>query len=314
MRESWLYMRLHCPSAFGDTVALKFVRPLAEELRAQGLITRFFFLRYFEGGHHLRLRFYGEQEALLTTVRSRLNVAASSFFSEHGYSVTGPLDDGPAGMDDTGWQPRQPYEEMRPICSFEYDRYEPETERYGGQAGLLLSEQQFEVSSLTALRVLELEQAGAGPRQNAALLLIEAISRAFDLSRSQCLEAFAYQVAYWTRSAWLEAEHIQRFAQEYARFRASLQRLLALGEAASLPAHRSRSVWLTTVQEWEREMRGFYEALLSLQQRGQLSVSLSSLLCAYIHLLCNRLGIFPREETCLAYLLQQCYAEEYTAV
>lgn len=47
-----------------------------------------------------------------------------------------------------------------------------------------MSEQQFEKSSLTALRVLELEQAGAGPHQNAALLLIEVTGKAFGLSRS----------------------------------------------------------------------------------------------------------------------------------
>jgi hypothetical protein len=33
-------------------------------------------------------------------------------------------------------------------------------------------------------------------------------------------------------------------------------------------------------------------------------------LLSYLHMLCNRLGIFPREEACLAYLLHRSYAEQ----
>jgi hypothetical protein len=75
----------------------------------------------------------GVRETLLSTVRSRLDEAMSSFFAERRYHVSGPLDNGPCGLDGMNWQPGLPYKQMRPVCSFEYDRYEPETEHYGGR-------------------------------------------------------------------------------------------------------------------------------------------------------------------------------------
>jgi hypothetical protein len=53
-----------------------------------------------------------------------------------------------------------------------------------------------------------------------------------------------------------------------------MQRLLLLGDAVVLPAHRSRSIWSAVLQAWE-EMQGFYEELLILKNRGRLMVSLT---------------------------------------
>jgi hypothetical protein len=40
-----------------------------------------------------------------------------------------------------------------------------------------------------------------------------------------------------------------------------------------------------------------------------LSTPLIVMLSAYIHMLCNRLGIYPREEAYLCYLLYRMYTE-----
>ena len=55
--STWLYVRIYCQMTEADEVLLNLVAPLVHVLQEQGLISSFFFIRYFEGGHHLRARF-----------------------------------------------------------------------------------------------------------------------------------------------------------------------------------------------------------------------------------------------------------------
>src|ERR1051326_2524402 len=308
--HTWLYVRLYYQErTMADTLLLDLVRPLEEELRRRGLISQFFFIRYIEGGHHLRLRFYGERQALLATVRPYLNEQMARFFIRQGYQLSEPLDQGPDGSDDMGWQPWKPHSFKRPVPSYEYDRYEPETERYGGQHGLQVSECHFQQSSYTALRVLAYERAHVAPRQNALLLLLEATAAAFGLANRQRMEACKAQFLYWAQSAWLKPDHQRQFDHEYERFRQSLRHLMSVDSTPAL-VHRSRSLWNPVVQEWQDKMQGVYASLIDLERRALLTTSLPVLMLYYIHMLCNRLGIFPPEEACLAYMLYRSYAEQ----
>jgi hypothetical protein len=53
-----------------------------------------------------------------------------------------------------------------------------------------------------------------------------------------------------------------------------------------------------------------YHALTQLQEQGQLTVHPIELMFSYIHMFCNRLKLFPREEAYLCYLLYRNYTEQ----
>jgi|GEM_PF-3625048 thiopeptide-type bacteriocin biosynthesis protein len=307
--HTWLYVRIYCPPAMNDDVILHLIRPAISELRAQNLIARFFFIRYCEGGNHIRLRVYGRHHIVLGPVRMYLNEQIERFFAERGYILNGPSDPGPDGMDDLLWQPWQPHGVQRPVVSYEYDRYLPETSRYGGREGLHISERHFEQSSAIAFRILEHERAGHGTRQNAALLLMEAATDAFGLSPEEKVTAFARQSCYWIRSRWLTINDAHWFNREYERFRRPLSLLIPHTNQTSIE-HRGRVTWSSIVQQWHREMAEIYQELLSIQRQGRLITPISTLLLFYTHMLCNRLGITPPYEACLAYLLHRHYAEQ----
>lgn len=55
--NEWLYFKLHTGIKSTERVLVEIIRPLTEDLLAQKLITSFFFIRYNENGHHIRLRF-----------------------------------------------------------------------------------------------------------------------------------------------------------------------------------------------------------------------------------------------------------------
>jgi len=306
----WLYVRIYCRREEADELLLSLVAPCMRTLQARGLITKFFFIRYFEGGFHLRLRCCGQKSDLLGPVRDELNARLDAYFMQHGVALSGPLDWGPNGMNDQTWQSRQEQNATgptfsRPVPSYEYDRYEPEIERYGGLLGLQISEQHFMHCSETVLRVLEHERLGAGSRRNAALLLLHALAGAFQLTNQEKARLFELQARYWMTSSWFTPQLRELLVQEYERHCLALQRLLSSDH--SRPQHKSRAVWSELIDEWSEASKDTYHALTTLEKRKQLTEAPSELLLSYIHMLCNRLGFFPREEAYLTYLLYRNY-------
>lgn len=305
--EDWLYVRISCQPAEADSVLLDLVAPLAQRLWEQHLLRQGFFIRYFEGGHHLRVRFFGEQRNLLGPVRAQIDERICAYFAGSQPRVSGPLDQGPEGIGDRSWQPRYATNTPRPFPSYEYQRYEPEVERYGGPQGLRVSEQHFAFSSALALRIIAREREGNGSRRNAALLLLNASAESFQLDAEQ--RAASFEQFYLRRRAlaWRTPPDESNLEQEYMRNRAQLG--LLLPDDPRTPIHRGRAAWLALVEEWQNQVGETHKLLQHLQEQKQLSTPLIVMLSAYIHMLCNRLGIYPREEAYLCYLLYRTYTE-----
>jgi len=306
-RADWLYVRIACQTGEMDAILLDLVAPLAQQLWKAGLIRQCFFIRYAEGGHHVRVRFFGKQRELLGPGRSLVDASIQAYFAEGQQHVLAPLDPGPEGMNDQSWQPRYAAQAPRPIPSYEYQRYEPEIERYGGPHGLRVSEQHFASSSAVALRVLAWEREGYGSRRNAAILLLHASAESFQLDAQQ--KALCFEQFYLRRLAlaWRTPPEQNHLAQEYARQRTGLHLLVSDGACA--PARRCQAVWGPLVEHWRRKLGDTYRLLQRLQEQDRLATPPIALLSAYIHMLCNRLGIYQREETYLCYFLYRLYTE-----
>ena len=305
---TWLYVRIYCSMAEADDVLLGLVAPLVERLLKEGLIRHSFFIRYFEAGHHLRVRFYGQKAVLFDTVRVIVNQYIVEYFAKQGQVLRDPLDWGPHTMDDLLWQTPQYEDRQRPVPSYEYDRYEPEVERYGGQQGLDVSEQHFADSSAIALRVLAQERNGVGSRRNAVLLLLHTLAESFQLDNQQKASSFEQHYRYRASVAWRTPPSHEVLAQEYERHRIKMQLLLPLVPQSSV--HQSRAVWLPLVEQWQREVNETYQALQTLQGQNVLITPPIVIMSSYIHMLCNRLGLFLREEAYLCYLLYRHYAQQ----
>ena len=124
--SSWLYAKLYTGTATADQVLCEVVSPLLAELRAAGAIDGWFFLRYGDPDHHLRLRFRGDPARLAGEALPALHRAAA------------PL------LDDAR------------ITRVALDTYEREVERYGGPAGVELAEALFAADSDAVLAIHEL--------------------------------------------------------------------------------------------------------------------------------------------------------------
>jgi thiopeptide-type bacteriocin biosynthesis protein len=120
----WLYARLACPPLLQDDLIAGPLLDRAEELTAQGVIDRWFFVRYRDPRPELRVRF---RAAPATPV---------------GDLLAGGLE----------WTSRM-VDEGR-CASMSVDTYEREVERYGGLAGMDVAEHVFTVDSRAVAQLL----------------------------------------------------------------------------------------------------------------------------------------------------------------
>ena len=257
-----------------DALLLGGVRPLLAELRAAGLVEEFFFLRYWDGGPHLRLRFLppstvdGDQLQRLVLDRLRRHLAAhpapeSAAVAD--YPRFAPVLARREGVTEYLRRPR-PNNTVRPV------RYVPETERYGDGADLVAVERHFGESSRIALGLIA---AGAtrGQRHTTAL----------------CAVQLAWLAAGHRPPVSADPDADARYLADRQRLRTLKIRVAEIAEGTStLPASGALTTWWRSI--------------------GAAPVRRVADLCA--HLLCNRLGLGYPDERRVRQLAARAVADD----
>jgi thiopeptide-type bacteriocin biosynthesis protein len=140
--SEWLYAKLYCGTCTADTVLSETIAPFAREVQDQGLVDKWFFLRYGDPDHHLRVRFFGESEKLTGDVLPRFMRFISPFLKSGG------------------------------IWRVQYDTYEREMRRYGGDQGIELSETIFHIDSEAVVQLLSMLEGDEGAKARWQLALL----------------------------------------------------------------------------------------------------------------------------------------------
>jgi thiopeptide-type bacteriocin biosynthesis protein len=123
--SEWLYAKLYVGSSSADAVLRDVVGPVTREVQASGAVDSWFFIRYGDPHWHLRIRFHGAPQPLLTEVVPALEAAVAPL-----------LEDGR-------------------LWRMQLDTYDREIERYGGPAGIVLAERLFHADSEAVLRIVD---------------------------------------------------------------------------------------------------------------------------------------------------------------
>lgn len=257
------------------------VAPLMTELAEAGQIRDWFFIRYAERGPHLRIRLRAAVPATVATAAARLGAQASAT----SYPESADL----RVRDD--WYPHGLVREVA---------YEPETDRYGGRAGIAVAEDVFCRSTEAAIAaVARTEQRAA--RLAVAVDLVLATAAALDLDALATVRwlrrgAIAWR---WHRDiATLAPPAVQGPALQAAATQAGavVRRFAVLTET-----HGSLS-WLTA--QWTADVRAARARLETdpdTSRERWLQVWSSQL-----HMLLNRLGLLPDEERSLSWFVTSC--------
>ncbi|MFC5666093.1 lantibiotic dehydratase C-terminal domain-containing protein [Kitasatospora misakiensis] len=298
-----------------DAVIVGVVKPAVERLGRAGLVDGFFFLRYWEGGPHVRLRLRTRPEHV-QEVRSVVEERAAAFYlaspsqselTEEGYAESAAALAALERMADYDTV-------LHPDNSVAFIDYTPETEVFGTGRAMEAVERQFMASSVLAV---ELIARGRTPGQRAmdAFAMMAANRTVF----TGILPELAYQARFMVESGGSAAELLgsadfeRHFEANKAQLRAGLETVWAATRGVALPEASVASGWLKTVRDAndtlvELELLGRLDAYPDFEAPADVLQHINHLVPQLIverctHLMCNRLGISLAQESHLRLLL-----------
>jgi thiopeptide-type bacteriocin biosynthesis protein len=175
------------------------------------------------------------------------------------------------------------------------DNYEPELNTFGGERGMAIAEQTFEVSSVVALTVLQQEAQGSYSRKDIAAELMAEAVRAFAPEEKASAFWRRYGV-YWLGGQTPVADDWHR------RFVAKVQKLRADDHHVFSPLCELASEAQAVAAAWKNQLEKSAEAYRRIDVSPR--VSPATLAFHFAHLMNNRLGISVLEEAYLATLLE----------
>jgi hypothetical protein len=301
-RGSWwsVHIFLFDPMA-SEACLLDDIMPAVRDLIAQGKASGWFFIRYWEGGPHLRLRlanvgpedrrrFLEQLQPKVDMRRSAQAMTREAFYGQHSF------DGEPVDVAQLPWFGDAHIAEIA---------YEPETVRYGGPAALPVSEELFTVSSELAVQIVAATRSDPGKRTGAAFALMLATAAVVGKG----------------------GEDIARFCENYASMWAHYSeqtRDVARGPlAAPSPGHLAAVGGVVAgagipgafAQRWHESLLRFRDRLDRLGSEGSLVSPLKgtvaespqaveqailAILWSQLHMLNNRLAVLPVQEVLVA--------------
>lgn len=335
----WLAAHVHF-SGNPNPLLYECVAPEVARLRDAGLISQFFFIRYWTEGQHVRVRLLPAKKVDPALIRADFEAAVRTFLDRRPFLLPAMQMDDPEVVKRTflaeyplsvwnslyGEDGEMPVHEPGSILWVDY---EPEFGRYGGVAGMELSERHFEASSDLVLELLATSNLHLRSIVLGAAAQIMA-SMTVTLLRSPELAAgfLTYYERRW-RTGWggLYAPRDDRFEHAYLMQAEILVEridkvLRSTEQAVSLPDLPRRS-YLDT---WARQCAALRSDIDALAGEGRLVfprgrdgvewdiqtdpwLAAHGLAFSYVHMLNNRLGVPIVDEIYLAYLLRRTFED-----
>ncbi|MET9914133.1 lantibiotic dehydratase C-terminal domain-containing protein [Streptomyces sp. NPDC006476] len=301
-----------------DALLTGCVRPLVQALTANGLVQRYFFLRYWEGGPHVRLRL------LLARAADRAEVERLAATRIRAFLAATPSPDvvdrasfAQVAEDLAGLEGRSGHDQaVRPNNTVEFLPYEREHEDYGYGAAIAAVEGHFFDSSELALSVVA---AGTTLEQRSLLAfdLVIGVFALCDEVREGWVRHGGPPLPFGSGPEAADVEPRYRAQREKLRGRA-----LRTWRMADRPVGADhRAYWLASLRRMREELHVLEETggfasewaasplaePLDLAATAHPATSLVLLRCA--HLINNRLGLTLWQENQLRFLVGRVLAE-----
>ncbi len=301
----WMALHIHLSDpVLATRFLVEWLHPRVRARLEGGQIERWFYLHYWDGGPHLRVRVQGlsagARDAWLREVsdavpawRAPTPPQREAFYGNHGFDGQ-PVDVAALPWFDEGT--------VRVVD------YEPEYQRYGGAAALRMAERLFHASSELAVRQLGAALVRPGQRLAQALRLMPAWGRVVTGDDLPALAAF-----------------FSRYAAFWAAYSPQTRALADAMQDEIAPAHEARALEPALTAEpaaLDSGSRALHTALADgraawdvLWQQGRLvspfdgrvvrdaglyRASLEAIVGSLMHMHHNRLGLVPAQELLLA--------------
>lgn len=280
--------------------------PLTREWRAQGIINSWFFVRYWEGGPHIRVRLRGLSVELVQSVCVALGKNVSSYLaaeptSREAYYAGHSFDGLPVELAALPWFDDGTVVQIP---------YEPEFQRYGGPEAIAASEDLFAVSSQLTASMIAATQANLDARlQRAALIMAVAITAA-GYTGLDAIRFASGHVAMWSNYSAATREqalHLKPAAAMLTKAQLRTDRIFAQAGQVGGPGG-ALAPFAQAVAQWRRQLvtlgeeGGLVEPYSgrTVDSTAGIIAAIGQILGSQLHMTCNRLGLSPQLEMAVA--------------
>ena len=254
--SQWLYYKIYSGSKTTDVILSEIVKPLTESLLEQRMIDRWFFIRYKDPKHHLRLRFHCCQPSGVGQIINTLLPALTSFVN-----------------DDRIWK-------------VQLDTYHREIERYGTDT-IELAEEIFFRDSVMITGVVSLIEGEEGEelRWLFALRAIDHFLDQFQYDMQEKMELLKIMKTGFAKEFGVKRPLKNQINKRYNQYRNRIAEFMDYNE-------ENQPDYAPLFQLLEEKAVGLTPVVPQLLKRGNLTNGndrMNDLLSSFIHMLMNRL-------------------------
>lgn len=317
MSKRWLSARIYYSpldvNTPGDpqseTILLEYVEPALAHLRGRGWIEWATFIRFAEGGYHVYLVLYGEEEILTAEIEPYLRREFARFRTEHPEIMQSPMVLSPnAETLNRKWgNPSEPRKLNAPGAILTGLLLEgSDREGYESEAAWLAQQQ---LHTALCQHTLDLLRLNPSPqlRKQFVRLLMDDFLRLSGLSEGERYSVLRRLQQGWIDYFELKSDLVERItrvyeqkAERYQEFFTNKQQpeeSLAFLPPALQPVY---AVWLGTLRE-------LGPAVIQRADEGQVTVYDAQRIIGVFHLTHNRLSIKLEDEILTAHILAEYY-------
>lgn len=328
MNKNWISVHIFY---YGDLnyLLIHGIAPLIADLREQGLIQRYFFVKYWLEGLHIRVRLLPAQGVDEEKIKHLAARAITAFLEQHPALYIPRQRAVPQGKamflreyGEEKWQ--ETYGEdgemlWRPNNSFAFIDYEPEYGRYAGPAGMELSEWHFEQSSDTVIDLLRKTNTGVssillGRSAQLVLPLFYGILRE-DSEVICALQRYILSWTHWQHQSMPESIYTKKYQRMAPALHKQVGRIrgyMCDEQSPNQPSSVEKK-WKEHISELRLRMATLYEEQATVVADHDLPFALPQtrdglyqyLQGSYVHMTNNRLGVMISQEVYVAYLLKR---------
>lgn len=254
--DEWIYYKIYSGAKTSDLVLTDIIKPVADFLIKESIIDKWFFIRYADPKHHIRLRFHYKNPKAVCEIINKLQPLFSQYTNE-----------------DLIWK-------------IQTDTYNRELERYGYNT-MELSETIFFHDSETVSNFLSLIEGDEGEelRWLFGLRMIDALLDCFSFSIDYKLKLLNRLKTGFGNEFGMNRFLKKQLDDKYRQERKKIEDFFSLDEQKThdfLPILKVLSKYKSTISPLAEE-------LVHLNSHKKLEVELENLLSSYIHMTMNRL-------------------------
>lgn len=330
--NNWLCAHLYYSSNHNKFL-VEAVKPFVEHALKCSLAENYFFIRYWEKGPHIRLRFLSSKANSKHDLKQKLYDHFNKYFELYPSSHY---------VNSSVYEKNLSDGKVFPDNSIQFIEYEPELERYGGNAGMSISEKQFYSCSNTVLRILSGTDLQSDEQEDeralgAAIQLHLSIMHTFGFTRKDMIVISEFIFKEWAVSAYKVITNIpypeinfetakqihnsvkDAFKPQIKLLKEQLQSFINEFYAALDENYIFEEDWLN---QWLVEMKSIHKQLHNGIMENEITIpewyfkiennysnatinSMSYLLRSYIHMINNRLGVPNHNEAFIAFILSE---------